>query len=495
MSLEDYTIGEKLGSGSFGQVYRILRKSDGRQFALKVIPSVSAGIDGLTEADVLFRVLHPNILHGEAMIFTDPENRLHLKDKYNLMLVLDLAMADMLTIIQQNLPLATRIRFCWECATAIKMLQDNSIHHLDVKPENVFVFGTPEAPTSKLGDFGLVCYGTPEGCLLSIPAFTPSYSPPEELVITRPSEVNTILTETYPFPSEIPWFDINIAQNEGRHQYTSRSIIWSLGAYFYFVLTGHIAFNSFWMTGLAHDIVNKLFTSEDARLKFFGLLPSASAVALIESMLKYQPMDRPTIETVLTHDFFVQAGYTQIVPGLTLESKIPSTFPSINDAIPSIWRFATQREINRVNVFFLAVDILYRVIDALAKTYTLDEIIAGSCLIAANCFLTYGLDRFENISPEKLMAVEANILKEIQGIIYRPNIYTVAWSAWSLQQLAPLIQKSHEYLSIDMSLLAAKLALLEPTSEKEHRQSKNIPATTLTLTASTFLDQILNNPA
>src|SRR5437868_5711163 len=219
MSLADYEVGEKIGSGSFGQVYLLTRKTDGKNFALKVIPSGDQGIDSLSECDILFRLQHLHLLHAEALFFTDPEKKLEMNDHQNMMFVLPLAISNMKNFIQQNPPLATRIRFCWECATAIKMLQDNGVHHLDLKPENVFVFSSSdiksvlEEPTSKLGDFGLICYGTPEGCNLTIPAFTADYRPPEEFIATRPL-FSTILTEKYPVPSLIPWDNFTVVPNE-----------------------------------------------------------------------------------------------------------------------------------------------------------------------------------------------------------------------------------------------------------------------------------------
>ena len=132
-SLEDYVIGEELGSGTYGKVYLITRKHDRKRFALKVIPS-ELNLSGLNECDILFRLQHPDLLHGEAFILTDPQNQLHLPEAYNMMFVLELALADMHDFITSRVSLATRIRFCWECATAMKMLRDQGVHHIDIKP-------------------------------------------------------------------------------------------------------------------------------------------------------------------------------------------------------------------------------------------------------------------------------------------------------------------------------------------------------------------------
>lgn len=374
-SLEDYVIGNKLGAGTYGQVYSITRKQDGKQFALKVIPSSERGISGLTELDVLFRLQHPNLLHGEAFILTDPENRLHLADTYNLMLVLKLALSDMEAFITPKISLATRIRFCWECATAVKMMQDHGVHHLDIKPANVFVFGTPEEPTSKLGDFGLVCYGEATSCQLSGSAFTAGYRPPEEFSLSD----ETPFLQLYPNPTDIPWGQLDVLPANENRKYIAKSTIWALASYFYFVLTGQKLITGEYYggedneTGFVREIVEKLFT--ERRQAVLNLLPTPEAQMLLDSIFQYQQEARPTIETVLAHDFFTQAGYTQVVPGLVLESKTSIQRQQKYQMDKII--LLLQKVSPRVDIFFLAVDLFYRVIDSLTSTYKPGEIVAG----------------------------------------------------------------------------------------------------------------------
>lgn len=490
-SLEDYVIGPKLGFGSYGQVYLITQKHDGKQFALKVIPS-KFGLSDLNECDILFRLQHPNLLHGEAFILTDPQNQLQLPDAYNMMLVLELALADMQTFITPEISLATRIRFCWECATAIKMLQDHGVHHLDIKPANVFIFGTPEAPTSKLGDFGLICYGDTTSCQLSGGAFTAGYRPPEEFSF----QYETPFLQVYPNPTSIPWSQLDLLPSNEDRKYTAKATIWALASYFYFVLTGQKLITGEYYggedneSGFVREAVEKLFT--ERRKSVLSLLPTPEAQSLLSAMLQYQPEARPTIETVLAHDFFIQAGYTQVVPGLAFESKIPTQLQRkypIGQIIHIL-----QKVSPRVDIFFLAIDLLYRVIESLANTYKANEIVAGVWTIAAS-LLTNVLNPFYSIPKERRLQVEADILSLIQGVIYRPNIYTEAWSAWSLQQLAPLVNDPNIYLKVSIPAIASKLALLEPPTEKEARQSKEIKPLALQLVSSQLLNELITSDA
>lgn len=101
------------------------------------------------------------------------------------------------------------------------------------------------------------------------------------------------------------------------------------------------------------------------------------------------------------------------------------------------------------------------------------------------------MNPFHTIPKEKRLQVEADILHLVQGIIYRPNIYTEAWSAWSLQQLASLINDPNLYLKMSLPVMASKLALMEPPSEKENRQSKDIKPSELQLTSLTLLGMLM----
>jgi len=331
---------------------------------------------------------------------------------------------------------------------------------------------------------------------LNYSGFTPTYRPPEEfmLFLGRP------LLEAYPEPKNMDWEELNVDPNDLRRTLTTKSTIWSLALYFYYVLTGSNAITGEYYggdsdkSGYVREIVEKLFTSETTRQAFLNQLPTPAAIKLIDSMLQYQPDTRPTIETVLANEFFTQAGYTQIVPGLVQESKVPTQlnrkYP-IKTLTDAMLKLASTREIDRLDVFFLAVDLLYRVIDGLVGSYGANEIIPGVWIVAANCFTRLSLNAFSYIPRDKFLQLEADILRLVQGIIYRPNIYTEAWSAWSLQQLAPLINDPNLYLKMSIPAMASKLALLEPPSEKENRQSKDMKPSELKLTTPTLLGMLM----
>lgn len=61
----EYEIGDKLGQGAFSVVKKIIRKSDGNQFALKISKGKSGWPTARGEAKLLDFLIHPNIIKFE----------------------------------------------------------------------------------------------------------------------------------------------------------------------------------------------------------------------------------------------------------------------------------------------------------------------------------------------------------------------------------------------------------------------------------------------
>jgi NIMA (never in mitosis gene a)-related kinase len=73
MSLEDFKIISKLGSGTFSEVFKVTRNSDGKEYALKKVVmeplSVKERQNALNEVRILASIKHPSIIgYKEAFI-------------------------------------------------------------------------------------------------------------------------------------------------------------------------------------------------------------------------------------------------------------------------------------------------------------------------------------------------------------------------------------------------------------------------------------------
>jgi NIMA (never in mitosis gene a)-related kinase len=73
MSLEDFTIVTKLGSGTFSEVFKATRNSDGKEYALKKVSlenlSTKERQNALNEVRILASIKHPSIIgYKEAFL-------------------------------------------------------------------------------------------------------------------------------------------------------------------------------------------------------------------------------------------------------------------------------------------------------------------------------------------------------------------------------------------------------------------------------------------
>ena len=73
MSINDFEVLEKLGSGTFSEVFRVKRKEDGKVYALKKVSleplSVKERQNALNEVRILASIQHPCIIgYKEAFL-------------------------------------------------------------------------------------------------------------------------------------------------------------------------------------------------------------------------------------------------------------------------------------------------------------------------------------------------------------------------------------------------------------------------------------------
>ncbi|XP_076062050.1 membrane-associated tyrosine- and threonine-specific cdc2-inhibitory kinase-like isoform X2 [Oratosquilla oratoria] len=167
-----YVIEEKLGAGSFGEVYRVRSKEDGRLYACKKTLLRFRG-----ESDRRRRMeevqkhenlpKHPNCVQ----FFRAWEEKQHL---YMLMEVCQASLAH-LAEDKHDLPES----FIWEVLVdllqGVNHLHSHNLLHMDIKPENIFI-GLDGL--CKLGDFGLVV-DVPEDDVVEAVEGDPKYLAPE----------------------------------------------------------------------------------------------------------------------------------------------------------------------------------------------------------------------------------------------------------------------------------------------------------------------------
>ena len=212
----DFVWGRELGRGSFGVVFAVSRKKDGRKYVIK---QCQIGRMSRAEQEEAIREVHllASLRHDYIVQYHDSfigQGRLNI--------VMELCpggdLASKLAALRQRsqrLPEASVWRYLLQVASALRFVHSRKILHRDLKAQNVFV-GTDG--NVRLGDFGVSKLLESTSDLARTKVGTPYFMSPE-------------LCESRP--------------------YSSKSDIWALGCLLYEMVELKPPFDSTNMRGLA----------------------------------------------------------------------------------------------------------------------------------------------------------------------------------------------------------------------------------------------------
>ncbi|EPY77279.1 myosin light chain kinase, smooth muscle isoform 5 [Camelus ferus] len=163
-----YDIEERLGSGKFGQVFRLVEKKTGKIWAGKFFKAYSAK----EKENIRQEISIMNCLHHPKLVQCVDA----FEDKANIVMVLEIVSGGELfeRIIDEDFELTERecIKYMRQISEGVEYIHKQGIVHLDLKPENIMCVNKTGARI-KLIDFGLarrlenagslkVLFGTPE---------------------------------------------------------------------------------------------------------------------------------------------------------------------------------------------------------------------------------------------------------------------------------------------------------------------------------------------
>lgn len=176
LAWEDYRLHAKLGSGSWGDVYRAHQKSLGREVAIKVLrPAVAEDrrlVERfLREAQTLAQMRHPHIVDVYGVGRT-PEG--------SYFLAMTLVEGEDLGRQPLPMPWSDAARIVAEVAEAVHYAHSRNIIHRDLKPSNILLDRDRRAMVT---DFGLAKRLSGSGAHLSAEGDiigTPQYMAPEQ---------------------------------------------------------------------------------------------------------------------------------------------------------------------------------------------------------------------------------------------------------------------------------------------------------------------------
>ncbi|CAD8105937.1 unnamed protein product [Paramecium sonneborni] len=172
---ESYIINNKIGCGSYADVYRVTRKCDGKEFASKIYDKSSDKFDLeciIKELDILRKMDHPNVVQLLETFETQ---------KYIFLITELLAYGSLDDVITQTSFSEEEIlKGMYKIIDALSNIHSKGIIHRDIKPENI-LFRKPNLDDILISDFGLADYYNSEGQYQYQRCGTPGNMAPEIL--------------------------------------------------------------------------------------------------------------------------------------------------------------------------------------------------------------------------------------------------------------------------------------------------------------------------
>ncbi|MEM9457379.1 MAG: serine/threonine-protein kinase [Myxococcota bacterium] len=258
---ERYELGEILGAGGMGAVFKARDRLLDRTVAVKVIRPALLDREEyikrfLREAKVASKINHPNVVilldygHASGLVYSVME----FLEGQDLKAVLREAP-------DRRLPWEQACELLLQIARGLKAAHAEGVIHRDIKPANCFVTMHDGEPLVKLLDFGIAKLDADEN----------------SQTLTRTSQV--MGTPSYIAPELV----------RTKQEASPRSDVYSLGVMAYRMLTGHLPF----IGETSFEVMYRACTDPVPPLSKIAPDLPAAAEALVLQMLDKQPQRRP----------------------------------------------------------------------------------------------------------------------------------------------------------------------------------------------------------
>ncbi|KAL0222831.1 hypothetical protein P9112_002221 [Eukaryota sp. TZLM1-RC] len=258
-TIDKYLVGPTIGQGSFAKVKDCLHSETNERVAIKIIDLTKVRQQNLNEnlkreISIMKKVQHANICGLKEV----------LSSKSRLFLVLEFCEGELFDLIATSTRLqeSTAANYFHQLLRGLRFLHAHSIAHRDLKPENILL----SQGVVKITDFGL------------------------SRLVTEDIARTTCGTVHYVSP------DVILSRESGGYS-PFKADVWSAGVVLYVMCAGSLPFDH-------RQGNNELF-----RQICSGKFPipghfSPLLVDLITMILTVDPDKRPSIDTILQHEWF-----------------------------------------------------------------------------------------------------------------------------------------------------------------------------------------------
>ena len=266
-----YIRGQMLGRGGFAKVYEMTVQDTKETVACKMIPKERVNKARAKQKLMSEIKIHKHLKHENIVQFLH-----HFEDEDNLYIFLELCKNHSLREVLKRRKRLTELEtqsYMYSIINGILYLHAHRIIHRDIKLANIFISDKMEV---KIGDFGLAAKLEFEGERKKTICGTPNYIAPEIL--------------------------------EGKSGHSYECDIWSLGVVLYTLLIGRPPYETKDVKLTYRRIKMNLYNfPEKVRI-------SEEAKSLISSILVLDFLKRPSLSSLLSHEFFTKNTVPKLLP-------------------------------------------------------------------------------------------------------------------------------------------------------------------------------------
>jgi len=276
VQIRKYYKGRLLGKGGFAKCYEFTCAENKKIFAAKVVAK-SGLVKSRAKQKLISEIkIHKSLHHPQIVAFEH-----YFEDTENVYILLEMCQNQTLNELLKRRKRLTEIEVqCYivQLIKALKYLHSHRVIHRDLKLGNLFL---TEKMELKVGDFGLATKLDFEGERKRTVCGTPNYIAPEIL--------------------------------DGKTGHSYEVDIWSLGVIVYTLIIGKPPFETRDVKTTYKRIKMNAYTFPE------NAIVSEAAKNLIAQILVLDPSKRPTLDQILTHDFFNQGtSIPKLLPTSTL---------------------------------------------------------------------------------------------------------------------------------------------------------------------------------
>ena len=320
-----YEIKEKLGTGSFGSVYKVIHKKSAIVRAMKVIKicdietdSESCNSDSfLMEISVLIDTDHPNIMKLYE----------YFSDKINYYIIMEyIRGCDLWTYMTKLTVFDEKVisNILKQLLSAVNYLHSKNIVHRDIKPDNIIIKQTKRKMSSFCNNKDLI--NTNSNNVNDI-----------QLVLIDFGNSNYYQNKNIQMTSLVgtPYY---ISPDVLKENYTEKCDIWSCGIILYSLLLGHPPFKGKNMKEIFKKILAYEISFDN---KIFHSITD-SALDLIKKMIEFDSDKRISAEEALKHPFILLSDSNSLIDEKTA-----------NDILNNIKNFYVNEKLQQATLSYI----------------------------------------------------------------------------------------------------------------------------------------------